>query len=390
MKFAVEKSELVQHIQHLAGIISTKAASPILTNYLIEADEKKGEVKITATDLKITAVVVLNAAVSDSGIIAVSASYFNSIISQMPDSVINIWQNEDLLMIQCNKIGFNILCADYTLFPQLLMPSFDNATLVNAETFNRMISKTVFAVSTDVNRPVLTGVCWKIMEKVNLMAATDGRKVAEIIVPNTAASVTESGEENIDESIFDDPYSGQLLEKIIPVKTLNFLQKIHDPAVKEMKVIFERNNIIFGYADYLVVSNIIDHNYPEYEKAFLAELPNHLILDKETLMQSIRRIALLAPEDSGRVKFDVDKDHFEISTVNKETGEAKEFIDKYEYNGVPTSISFNNKYLLSILDAIDTEQVLIKLGDSRDPIMVFNEPPLKNQKITFLLMPLRT
>lgn len=42
MKFAVEKSELVQHIQHLAGIISTKAASPILTNYLIEADEKKG------------------------------------------------------------------------------------------------------------------------------------------------------------------------------------------------------------------------------------------------------------------------------------------------------------------------------------------------------------
>jgi len=86
----------------------------------------------------------------------------------------------------------------------------------------------------------------------------------------------------------------------------------------------------------------------------------------------------------------VDKDHFEISTVNKETGEAKEFIDKYEYNGVPTSISFNNKYLLSILDAIDTEQVLIKLGDSRDPIMVFNEPPLKNQKITFLLMPLRT
>jgi DNA polymerase III sliding clamp (beta) subunit (PCNA family) len=76
-------------------------------------------------------------------------------------------------------------------------------------------------------------------------------------------------------------------------------------------------------------------------------------------MQSIRRLPLLAPEDSGRVKFDVDKDHFEISTVNKETGEAKEFIDKYEYNGVPTSISFNNKYLLSILDAIDTEQVLI-------------------------------
>ena len=390
MRFAVEKSELIQHIQHLSSIISTKAASPILTNYLIEADEKKGEVKITATDLKITSVVILNAAVSEGGIIAVSANYFNSIISQMPDSVINIWQNEDLLMIQCNKIDFNILCADYTLFPQLSLPNFENATLVNAETFHRMISKTVFAVSTDVNRPVLTGVCWKIMEKVNLMAATDGRKVAEIIVPNTAASATESGEENIDESIFDAPYSEQYLEKIIPVKALNFLQKIYDPAIKETKVIFERNNIIFGYNNYIVVSNIIDHNYPEYEKALLVELPHRLVLPKESLMQSIRRVALIAPEDSGRVKFDVDKDRFEISTFNKETGEAKEIIDKYEYSGAVTSISFNNKYMLSILDAIDTEQVLIKLGDSKDPILIFNEPPLKNQKITFLLMPLRT
>ncbi|MDZ4182121.1 MAG: DNA polymerase III subunit beta, partial [Candidatus Cloacimonadaceae bacterium] len=184
MRLAIEKKELLQNIQHLAGIVAVKNTSPILTNYLIEVDADTNMVKITASDLEITVDVRFKAAVSEGGTIAVSARHFNEIINFMPDAVIDLWKTEDLLMIQCNKIDFNILCADHTLYPILPAPNVDKASTMDAEFFNRMISKTTFAVSTDVNRAVLTGVCWKIASNRHLMAATDGRKVAEIIINN--------------------------------------------------------------------------------------------------------------------------------------------------------------------------------------------------------------
>ncbi len=386
MRLAIEQKELVHHIQHLVGIVSAKTTSPILTNYLIEANADKGEVKITASDLEITVDVRFNAAVSEGGTIAVSAKHFNEIIQQMPPAVIDLWKTEDLLMIQCAKIDFNILCADHTLFPILPEPRLENATLLNAETFNRMISKTSFAVSTDVNRAVLTGVCWKIMEKTNLMAATDGRKVAEIVVPNTAPAKTAETEQT-ENTIFQEEQSDQLMEKVIPVKTLSFLQKIFDSSVKEMKVLMERNKIVFSYGAFTIVSNILEHKYPEYQKAFMADLPNQILVDKKKLQESIRRVALVAPEDNNRIRFEINAERFEINTSDRDTGDAKEFVENYQYSGAETSIF---RYMLAILDAIDTEKVCVKLGSSKEPMMIYNEPLPENQKITFLLMPLRS
>ncbi|MCB5246434.1 MAG: DNA polymerase III subunit beta [Candidatus Cloacimonetes bacterium] len=389
MRLAIEQKELVHHIQHLVGIVSAKTTSPILTNYLIEADANKGEVKITASDLEITVDVRFNAAVSEGGTIAVSAKHFNEIIQQMPSAVIDLWKTEDLLMIQCNKIDFNILCADHTLFPILPQPQLENATTVNAEIFNNMIGKTAFAVSTDVNRAVLTGVCWKIMEKTNLMAATDGRKVAEIVVPNSSPAKTGDNAE-ADGSIFDNSQTEQLMEKVIPVKTLSFLQKVFDSSIKDMKVLMERNKIVFSYGAFTIISNIIEHKYPEYQKAFMTDLPNQIVVDKKKLQESIRRVALVAPEDNNRIRFEIDSERFEINTSDRDTGDAKEFVETYEYSGSDTSISFNFRYMLAILDAIDTERVCIKLGSSKEPMMVYNEPLPENKKITFLLMPLRS
>lgn len=390
MRLAIEKKELNLYIQHLAGIVSSKTTSPILTNYLIEVDAKKSEVKITASDLDITADVRFSAAVSEGGTIAVSARHFNEIINNMPDSVIDLWKTEDLLMIQCPKIDFNILCADHTLFPILPEPKLENATLVNPDTFNKMINKTAFAVSTDANRAVLTGVCWKIMEKTNLMAATDGRKVAEIIVPNTSPVTAEKPAVAEEASIFQDAYTDLIMEKVIPVKTLNFLQKIYDPSVKEMKILMERNKIVFAYGKFTIVANIIEHKYPEYQKAFMSDLPNQIVVAKTALHTAIKRVALVAPDDNNRIRFEIDAEHFEINTSNRDAGDAKELIEAYEYSGKATSISFNYRYMLAILEAVDTDKVCIKLGGTKEPMMVYNEPLPENQKITFLLMPLRS
>ncbi|HNX38687.1 MAG TPA: DNA polymerase III subunit beta [Candidatus Cloacimonadota bacterium] len=389
MRLAIDKKDLTKHIQHLASIVPGKNTTPILTNYLIDVDAESNSIRITASDLEITAIVSFPASVSEGGSIAVSARHFNEIINSMPEDVISIWKNEDLLVIQCGKIDFKILCADHTLFPLLPVTTFDKAVSMDADLFQKMIAKTSFAVSSDTNRAVLTGVCWKIHDNEHLMAATDGRKVAEIKIRNSALRGEMTETNQAEDNIFADNKENYT-EKIIPVKTLSFLQKIYDPQIKEMKLVIEQNKMMFAYGEYTIFTHIIEHKYPEYQKAFMHDLPNCLIIGKEALKTAIRRVALVAPDDNLRTRFEIEMDKFEINTTNRDTGDAKQFMDDYSFQGTPTTIAFNYKFMLSILDAIDTDKVKILLGSSKEPMMIYNEMQPENQEVTFLLMPLRS
>ncbi len=388
MRLSIEKKDLIQHIQHLATIVPTKITTPILTNYLIEVSAETNSIQITASDLDITAIVKFPAAVIEGGTIAVSARHLNEIISSMPDDVINLWKNEDLLVIQCGKIDFKLLCADHTLYPIIPVTNLKGAIKMDAELFQRMVNKTSFAVSSDTNRAVLTGVCWKIFENEHLMAATDGRKVAEIKVRDSFMQNQEMAKDTED-NIFGDGKESYV-EKIIPVKTLNFIQKIYNAQIKELNLVMEHNKMMFAYGEYTVFTNILEHKYPEYQKAFVHDLPNSLIIDREKLKTAIRRVALVAPDDNLRTRFEIDNDRFEINTSNRETGDAKQFMEDYSYQGKPTNVSFNYKFMLSILEAVDTDKVKILLGSPKDPLMIYNEMNPENQELTFLLMPLRS
>ena len=79
-----------------------------------------------------------------------------------------------------------------------------------------------------------------------------------------------------------------------------------------------------------------------------------------------------------------------MNTSNRDTGDAKQNMDNYNFEGTSTGVSFNYKFMLSILDALDSDKVIIKLGSSKDPMMIYNEANEANQEITFLLMPLRS
>lgn len=377
----------MQHIQHLATIVPSKNTTPILTNYLIDVDAVENSVRITASDLEITAIVSFPASVSEGGSIAVSARHLNEIITSMPDEIINFSKQDDLLLIQCGKIDFKLLCADPTLYPILPEANLDKAISIDNQLFGRMINKTSFAVSTDTNRAVLTGVCWKIHENEHLMAATDGKKVAEIKIKNS--SIKANPADNAEDNIFNENRESYI-EKIIPVKTLNFMQKIYDSQIKELKLLIEANKMVFVSGQYTIFTHVIEHKYPEYQKAFIHDLPNCLIIDREKLKTAIRRVALVAPDDNLRTRFEIENDRFEINTSNRDTGDAKQFMEEYSFQGSPTTISFNYKYMLAILDVIDTDRVKILLGSPKDPMMIYNEIQPENQELTFLLMPLRS
>lgn len=390
MRLSIEKKDIQPYIQHLSTILGSKNVSPIMLNYLIDVDAETNSVTIKASDLELHVIVTFNATVIESGTVAVSARHFNEIIGAMPEGLIEFWKNEELLMIQGNKIDFKIVSVDPTLYPLLSKPEAHQINTINAELFMRMVSKTSFAVSFDVQRAILTGVCWKIYKDRHLMAATDGRKVSEIIIKAIETSDLEINNAAVEQSVFEAGEKEDFVEKVVPVKALNFLQRIQNPDIKELGISFEENKIVFFYGNFVIMSNVFDTKYPDYSKAFMVELPNRLEVKVKDLLESIRRVSLVAPEDVNRIKFEIDNSQFEINSYDRDTGDAKEYVQNYVYQGEPTNIAFNFKYMISILETLDTEKAVIKLGTAKEPMLVLNENDPPNQQIVHLLMPLRS
>ena len=374
MKFSIEKKDLQANIQHLYNIVPSKNTMPILTNYLIEADEQTSSMKFTATDLEITVVVEFSANVSESGKIAVSARNLNEIINSLPGVLIHFLVDEDILKIHCEHSKFNLLCAESSQFPLIPHKDLSNVLELDAKMFKKMIDNTHFAVSSEINRPIFTGIFWKLSAEKQLMVATDGKKIAEFTLKNHI---------EIQENI----------EQIIPTKGLLFLDKVINDDIPRVAVILESNRVMFSYGNYTIFSHIIEGKFPDYTKAIPLNNENLLKIDKSTLKNAVKRVSLLASEDTFKVKFDLTESVLSIDSAKREEGEASEKIEDFSYLGEPLVIAFNYRYLSQILGAIETDQVEIKMGKSNEPALFFNVPAEvdkdQNCLARFLLMPLR-
>lgn len=369
MKFSIEKKDLIHHIQYMVNIIPAKTTMPILSNFLVEADEEENELTITATDLEITVISFLKANVSESGKVAISARRLLEVISRLPDLMIDFTKQEEEIIINCNSIVFSLLSAETSQFP--LLPDVDMSDSVSfkADIFQKMIANTSFAVSNEVNRPIFTGIHWIIDPEYQQMSATDGKKIAEF-----KFNKSNELEEQID--------------RIIPTKGLNFLNKVISKDSNEIKVLIEDSRVIFQYGTYLLMSHLIEGRYPDYSKAIPKNNDNILRISTKILTDAVSRVSLLATEDNNKILITI-KDHIEIDCINRDEGEANEKITDYEFEGENIEIAFNYKFLLAILNVIETEMVEIRMGKPNEGALLYNYGKDLEYDTRFLLMPLR-
>ncbi|MCB5230362.1 MAG: DNA polymerase III subunit beta [Candidatus Cloacimonas sp.] len=376
MRFTIEKPTLLSAIQHLLSIVPTKNITPILTCFLLEADADTGNLKITATDLEITVIVNVAASVSESGKVALNARNLTDVINSLDDKPINFQLEEGFVRIRCSNSKFSLHSAEHMTFPQVPdMPTDTSSLKFSAEIFSRMVNIASIAVLTETSRPIFTGILWRIYPDKQMMVTSDGKKIVEITK--------------------DEPFDIQEnIEHVIPTKGLYFLEKVINDKEPDVMVNFEANRITFTYANYVVISQIIPGKFPDYEKIFDVDNPNELLIDKNVLRQAIRRVSILSSEEFFRVKFDVSPESIILSSVNSEMGDAFETITDHQYSGDPFAIAFNFKYLLSILNVVESEKVKITFGVPEgglinNQVIFYNEPEAENYRPIFLLMPLR-
>jgi DNA polymerase-3 subunit beta len=151
----------------------------------------------------------------------------------------------------------------------------------------------------------------------------------------------------------------------------------------EIKVSMGSGQIAFDLNKTLLVSKLIEGNYPNYRQVIPSEAKERIKLERETFLNSLRRVSLLASDKSHSVKLSFGKNNIDITATTPEVGEAKESI-AVAYKGRDFSIAFNPEFLMAPLRALTEDEVFLDLIDEMSPGVLKIQTPF-----LYVLMPMR-
>jgi DNA polymerase III subunit beta len=202
------------------------------------------------------------------------------------------------------------------------------------------------------------------------MVATDGHRLALVTAPREGA-----------------PGSPDELRVIVQKKTLLELGRLLGEPGDE--VIFEKgeNHLFFRFAERVLVSRMIDGQFPAYERVIPKGNDKDIEFERERLTSAVKRVALLSNERSRAVKFEIDKGKVEVTSSSSEFGEAREQL-AVDYAGAPMTISFNAQYVLDFLNVVQTDVVSLSLKDEVSQA-VMKPIGAEGYDYTYVIMPMR-
>jgi len=371
MKFSIEKNQILNKIQFINSIVPIRNPLPILTNILLEADEEKNIIRLSSTDLEVTAVSEIECQVKEGGKTAIPAKNITEIIRYMPEDEIRFSVKENKCRIKCLNTDFSLICANPEDFPEIPERNWESSFTINAKLFSKIVEKTSFAVSDQFGRPAFSGILWELDEHLQKMVATDGKRLGKYEIQL--------------------PLNIEKRSIIMPIKGLNLVRRIITDEIPDLRILAEESAISFDYNSYKIYSRLIEANYPDYEAVIPYDNSKIVEIDLESLKNAVHRVSLLASEDTFTVMLNFSKNQLEISSEDVEKGSADEILEiGAESTKIENfQIGFNYKYLLEILNLIDSEKVQIKFENSLDPVLFYNTEYPENEENIFLLMPLR-
>jgi DNA polymerase-3 subunit beta len=367
MEFRLAADQLKRALHRAQGIVERKTTMPILANVLINAT--KTGVQVTAFDLDIGVVSEHAAEVQKPGALTVSAKYVFDIVQNLPEAQLSIKKlPNNYVEITSGASHFKIVGMAPEEYPKL--PKEESAPLVkvNGAVLLEMIKKTSFAISTDETRFVLNGVFFEPREgnKVR-MVATDGHRL----------------------SLVERELEGDFKLKggvIIPRKGLYELKRLLEEAPEaEAYLGFAENSALFKKEGLTMVMRLIEPQFPEYQRVIPKEGERQVSVPKVRFLEGLKRIALLSADKSNAVKISLTENVLRITSHNPDLGEAKDDID-IAYRGGDITIGFNARYLMDVLGVIETDEIILELGDEHSP-GVIHAPG--DRTYTAVVMPMR-
>jgi len=367
MNLTITKEQLLNGLQAVQNVVSSRTTLPILSNVLVRAENNRLE--FTATDLDVTVACSVEATVKKGGATTIPVKKLFSITRELSSTEIDLEVDEkNVCSIRSGSSFYKINGLAAEEFPPINAFKDDKKVTVAQEKLKAMMKKTSFAISTDEARYVLNGIFMSLKEHKMTIVATDGRRLALT-------------DEEVDIS---DKSQGEF---IIPAKAVNELNRLLSDK-GDVTIRYAENQAEFSLKDdkgfsVVIVTKLIEGNYPNYRQVIPAEAKERVSLPREEFLHALKRAEIMTSEKANSVKLAFGKNNLAITANSPEVGEARESI-AVNYKGKEMAIAFNPKYMIDPLNALSNDEVFIELIDELSPgVLKINGPFL------YVVMPMR-
>lgn len=364
MKILCKKEDLLLGVNTVQRAVSSKTTLPILQGIRLVARESL--LLFEATDLEIGIQCQVPVEVLEQGEVVLPARLFAEIVRKLPDTEIKIESIDKIINIFYHNSDFSLNGYDPEEYPEIAEIPSSNMVNIPAALFKSMIKQTIFACAVEETRPVFTGILMQIeKENINLVS-TDTHRLAysKALIPGN-----------------DTDFKG-----IIPSKTMQEVLRLLDDD-EVLTVLFNNSRVIFNFGNVQITTRLIDGQFPSYKQVIPQTCNTKILINTKKYLDTVERASLLSKDNylkTNTVRISIINSILSINQ-HSEMGKINEQME-IEQQGEDVSISFNAKYIIDILKAVDSENILMEASGSYSPCIY---RPENDDNYLYLVLPLR-
>lgn len=375
MRVTCLQQDLQRALSITGRAVASRTTLPVLSNYLIEAEEDA--LTVSATNLELGITCRIPARVDEPGKAALQARVLNDFVSSLSSGEVQLYEDSGptTMLVKQGATQAHVRGQDPDEFPAVTPESTPAAALtVDSRLLSEAIAQVVFAAATDDSRPVLAGVHIESEGTKLALAAADGFRMS-----------------------FREMDIGRELENdisiVVPARSMQEIARIiadsEEPA--EISITANQAQMIVSIPDITVVTRLIDGTFPDLKQIIPQEWNTRTVVSREVLLDAARRAAIFARSNNDVVKFALEPaggadgiGRMTITATAADTGDNRDDLDA-QVEGSELEVAFNGRYLTDVLSVLGSPSVALEL-QGPNAAGVFK--PVDDDSFVHVIMPM--
>jgi DNA polymerase-3 subunit beta len=343
MKFIVSSTGLLKHLNQISGVLNTNNTLPILDHFLFEVEGNQMKVSLSDLETTMTTTLELDKSAKD-GSFCAPAKILLDILKTFSEQPLSFDLDEKNLGIEISSDHgkYKVPGASADEFPKIPELDGGDEVAMSSSALFGGINKSLFATGNDEMRPIMSGILFEINEDNLTFVATDAHKLVKYVRSDVQAKKG---------SIF-----------ILPKKPNNLLKNLLSSMDEEVSMNYSSTNAHFSIGNVELICRLIDGKYPNYEAVIPKENPNKLTIDRQSFLNSLRRVSLFSNKTTHQIRLKFAGSELHISAEDLDfSNEASERLT-CSYEGEDMEIGFNARFIVEMLSNLDAEQVSLEMS----------------------------
>ncbi|MBK6937381.1 MAG: DNA polymerase III subunit beta [Chitinophagaceae bacterium] len=367
MKFIASSSSLLKQLQHISGVINANTVLPILEDFLFEVEKNK--LTVVATDLETVMRVQLDIEAKDSGKVCIPAKILMDSLKNIPEQPLTFNIDKNFAVeITSDNGKYKVMGENPDNFPKEPVADDTTSFTMMASALVTAINKTIFATSNDDLRPAMTGVFFELDKKGLQCVATDAHRLVRYKRTDVKCPKSDSF--------------------IAPRKPLTLLKAAIPSTDEEITVSYNSNHLFVKHGTTQMSCRLIDARFPDYKVVIPVDNPYKLTVNKSDFQSALRRVSVFSNKSTNQVALNISGSELQLAAQDVDFSFEGNERMKCQYTGEDLTIAFNARFLIEMLNATDSDEVVVELSTPTKAGILKPSEKDENEELLMLVMPL--